>query len=266
MRGTAWVNTFQTVLFLLFGAVAILVVARGVGGFSSGMEALLADPRLRKLSFTGSTEVGQVLLKGAADGVLRTYPGSPWLALQCLRPQDRLRLFELHGNESALLATNLRREPKGQVIITAGDGLAGLKSILPTASRRALSLIDPSYEVKEDYAAVVESLRDGLKRFATGSFALWYPLLSRRDSQELPARLKAMTEEFPGLSWLNVSLNVRQPTRDGVGMFGSGMFLINPPWTLATELKTVMPWLTMALGEEGAGRDQASFVLQFAQK
>jgi len=183
------------------------------------------------------------------DGKLRAYPGSPWIAFQLLRPPDRLRLFELHGSDSPLLQQNFRAAGK-RVAIAASDGFAGLKALLPPPPRRALILIDPAYEDKEDYRHVLHALDDGLKRFATGSFAVWYPQLQSLKSRQLPEKLKVQTEAS-AKNWLHVSLTVRTPAADGFGMHGSGMFLVNPPWTLHDTLQQVMPYLVKVLGQDG---------------
>ena len=177
------------------------------------------------------------------EGRLTFYPGSPYLAWKLLRPDDRLRLFELHPTDVDLLGKTFREAGK-QVIVTQGDGFAGLKSLLPPASRRALVLMDPSYEDKRDYGRVVESLKDSLKRFATGTYALWYPMLPRPEAMRLPERLRALPVE-----WLDVSLQVAKPTRDGFGMHGSGLFIVNPPWTLKETLSTCLPVLKGALAQ-----------------
>jgi 23S rRNA (adenine2030-N6)-methyltransferase len=183
------------------------------------------------------------------SGELTHYPGSPWLARRVLRPIDRLRLFELHGAESRLLAQNFKGAGR-EVQTVAGDGLALLKSLLPPPSRRALVLIDPSYETKNDYAGVLATLKDALKRFASGTYALWYPALAKIEACQLPERLKRLPA--PGADWLHVRLAVRAPATDGFGMCGSGMFIINPPWTLADALRESLPWLTSKLAQDGA--------------
>ena len=124
------------------------------------------------------------------DGALRVYPGSPQIALQVTRAQDRLRLFELHGTESRALQEHFAGAGR-RVAVVAGDGFKGLKAVLPPPSRRGLVLIDPSYEVAEDYRAVRAAMRDALERFATGTYAVWYPQLQRRESESLPARIAA---------------------------------------------------------------------------
>lgn len=183
------------------------------------------------------------------DGKLRFYPGSPWLAWHTMREHDPLRLFELHSSDSRLLQENFKDAGR-RVSIASSDGFAGLKASLPPPSRRGLVLIDPAYEMREDYQHVLHAIKDGLARFATGTFALWYPQLARVESTQLPEKLKRLV----GKDWLHVALAVRTPTPDGVGMQGSGMFIINPPWTLHAMLKAVMPYLVDALGQdEGAG-------------
>ncbi|HTD04481.1 23S rRNA (adenine(2030)-N(6))-methyltransferase RlmJ [Undibacterium sp.] len=197
------------------------------------------------------------------SGKMRYYPGSPYCAEKILREQDRLRLFELHPSEIKILSENFQRldahkEAQGQrpttrgkrTIISAGDGFLGLKALLPPPSRRGLVLIDPPYEVKDDYRRVKETLEDALKRFPTGTYAVWYPVLQRPESKQLPERLK----RIPANGWLNVSLSISGPSPDGFGLHSSGMFIINPPWTLEATLREVMPYLVKVLGRDaGAG-------------
>jgi 23S rRNA (adenine2030-N6)-methyltransferase len=181
------------------------------------------------------------------DGQLRHYPGSPWLARQMLRGDDRLRLYEMHSTDAKLLHECFSGSGR-EVAITDGDGFTGLKAILPPPPRRALVLIDPSYETKGDYTAVIKALQEALKRFPTGTYALWYPMLSKLESRQLPDKLKRL-----GCSnWLHATLEVKAPAKDGFGMNGSGMFVINPPWTLEKKLHETLPKLTELLAQ-GAG-------------
>ena len=113
------------------------------------------------------------------DAALRVYPGSAQFAMQMLRGADRVRLFELHSTESRLLQHHFRDDAP-RVLVQAGDGFEGLKSVLPPPARRGLVLIDPSYEDKGDYRRVVATLEDALLRFATGVYAVWYPIVQRR--------------------------------------------------------------------------------------
>ena len=190
------------------------------------------------------------LVRGINPGAtLQVYPGSPDFALSTMRAQDRLRLFELHSRDVLRLREHFERFGT-RAIVEHGDGFAGLKALLPLPPRRALVLIDPAYEEKHDYERVIHALKDCLQRFPGGTYLLWYPQLTRLEAHELPPRLKRL----PTSSWLQVTLRVRTPAADGFGMHGSGLFIINPPWTLQTTLAEVMPWLVEALRiDEGAG-------------
>ena len=190
------------------------------------------------------------------DGVLRTYPGSPQLALQLTREHDRLRFFELHTNESKALQEHFRDAGR-RVAVVVGDGFAGLKAVLPPPSRRGLVLIDPSYETKSDYDDVLAAVHDALQRFATGTYAVWYPQVQRRESENLPAQLRRLATG----DWLQVSLRVTAPAASGFGLYGSGVFVFNPPWNLEVPLRSAMPTLVEALGQD----DQAAFALEFQQ-
>jgi len=184
-------------------------------------------------------------------GRLTFYPGSPALAMTQLRAQDRMRLFELHPADATALGQTFARDAE-RVLVRKADGFSGLRALLPPATRRVVVLIDPPYEVKEDYRRVVDTVADAMKRFAGGTYAVWYPLLARSEARQLPEKLASLGAD----SWLDVRLAVNKPARDGFGMFGSGLYIVNPPWLLPQTLETVMPWLVKALGEdEHAGFD-----------
>jgi 23S rRNA (adenine2030-N6)-methyltransferase len=182
-------------------------------------------------------------------GALTRYPGSPLIARELLRDQDQMWLFERHPGDNAILHAHFPGRDK-RVIIRDDDGFGALKSLLPPAPRRALVLIDPPYEEKQDYRRVTMALREGLQRFAAGVYAVWYPQLQRIEARGLPEQLR----QLPAKSWLHVALGVQAPGEDGFGMHGSGMFVINPPWVLRDMLQTVMPYLVRHLGQDaGAG-------------
>lgn len=204
------------------------------------------------------------------SGKMRHYPGSPYCAHQVLRPQDRLRLFELHPSDSKILQENFRKleahareqgiRPSGRgsrLLVYRGDGFAGLKALLPPPARRGLILIDPPYEDKMDYRRVQDTLKDALVRFATGIYAVWYPLLQRIESRQLAERLKRL----PAADWLHVTLSISGSTPDGFGLHSSGMFILNPPWTLEPMLRELMPYLVRVLGKD----DGAHFTLEAGQ-
>ena len=208
------------------------------------------------------------LVKGLnPSGKMRYYPGSPYCADKLMREHDRLRLFELHPADSKILADNFRKvaehaaeqgeRPAGRgkrVLIERGDGFHALKTLLPPPSRRALVLIDPPYEDKQDYRKVRDALEDSLERFPSGIFAIWYPVLQRMESRQFADKLKRL----PAKEWLNVTLTVSTPGPDGFGLHSSGMFIINPPYTLEPTLRQVMPYLVQALGKNA----DATFVIE----
>ena len=183
---------------------------------------------------------------------LALYPGSPRFTRALMRPQDQLRLFELHPTDHALLAENFAGDR--QVIVQHADGFAGLKAQLPPPSRRGVLLMDPSYEIKTDYAAVVVAAREALTRFAEGMVMVWYPQLDLRESAQLPLRLKAVADAQAKKGWLHTRLTVAEPNDRGFGMLGSGLFIINPPHTLKAQLHAALPVLVRLLGQfAGAG-------------
>ena len=179
---------------------------------------------------------------------LRRYPGSPWLAAHFAREIDRLRFCELHSTDFALL----RREFKDagrRVNVEQQDGFEAMKATLPPPSRRGLVLIDPSYEIKSDYLKVIAAIRDGLKRFATGTYLVWVPFLPSIEARALPEKLKKLPAD-----WLYASISVCGPSTEGRGMNGSAMFVINPPWTLKAALEQSLPWMAQVLAlDEKAG-------------
>ncbi|MET0961310.1 MAG: 23S rRNA (adenine(2030)-N(6))-methyltransferase RlmJ [Noviherbaspirillum sp.] len=211
------------------------------------------------------------LVKGMnPSGKLRLYPGSPYCADKTMREQDRLRLFELHPRDVKVLVENFRKVEAHEaaqgrpapvrgkrVMVSHADGFAGLKALLPPPSRRALVLIDPPYEVKEDYKRVKQTLEDALVRFATGTYAVWYPVLQRMEARQMPEKLK----RIPANGWLNVTLSISAPVPDGFGLYASGMFIINPPYTLEPMLRELLPWLVKTLGRDAG----ATFTLESGQ-
>lgn len=191
-------------------------------------------------------------IKRYNHGSLTFYPGSPMLAHDFLRADDKMRLFELHPSDYKLLTANFKSHAK-QVRIAEQDGFAGIKACLPPPPRRAVVLIDPPYEDKQDYARVVSMLKDSLNRFASGTYLVWYPLLQRPE----PAQMVAQLMGLGAPSWLHVTLSIQAPSAEGFGMHGSGLFIINPPWTLAKDLDASLPALTQLLALD----DSAHFSL-----
>jgi 23S rRNA (adenine2030-N6)-methyltransferase len=194
-------------------------------------------------------------------GQLKVYPGSPFVVHRYLREGDKLKLFEMHPTDSKALAGNVQQLKAGrQISIARADGFESLKALLPPPSRRALVLIDPSYEIKSDYAKVTAAITDSLKRFATGVYAVWYPIIPRAEAHELPRRLKTIANNA-GKPWLHAALNIGHAAHapgetpaHGPGLSASGMFVINPPHTLKPLMQEALPQLVQMLGR---GRGQS---------
>lgn len=187
------------------------------------------------------------------DGTLRNYPGSPVIAEQLLRAGDKLWLSELHSTDHATLDDRYRRSR--HVRVQKADGFKALTGLLPPEPRRALVMIDPSYEVKADYARVVDALRDAQRRFATGVYALWYPLLGSREAEKLGEELR----RFAGSRWLDARLQVRDGRSADAGLYGSGLFVINPPYKLPEMLQSVLPSLSTILSQDEYASHQLEY-------
>ncbi len=181
------------------------------------------------------------------------YPGSPFILARLLRPQDRLKLFELHPKEIDILRYNVRQLKQAkQIDVYAEDSFARLKGLLPPPSRRGLVLIDPSYEDKQDYRYLETAMEEALQRFATGCYAIWYPILSRRESASLPDRMKKIAATHKR-SWLHTELRVENAPGER-RLQASGIFVFSPPWTLEKNLAEALPTLVKALGQ-GSGAE-----------
>ena len=198
--------------------------------------------------------IGDFNPKGGA----RIYPGSPFIVQHLLRDHDRLKLYELHPTDAKTLDANIAQLDAGrQIAVLREDGFLSASKFLPPPSRRALVLMDPSYEIKSDYGRVLEFAAEALKRFATGTYAVWYPIIPRPEAHDLPRRLKTMATKA-GKSWLHATLTVKSsklistPTGETKrpGLPASGMFLINPPFTLKPQLAAALPQLVELLAQD----------------
>jgi len=180
---------------------------------------------------------------------LRSYPGSPALALMLMRPQDQLRLYELHPSELSALARRCASHAGTEV--HAEDGFTALPSMLPPPTRRGVVLIDPPYEIKTDYPRVLGALRVALERFAQGTVIVWLPQLQLVEAAQLPRRLETAATSAAPKGWLLAGLTVQPPGERGFGMLGSRVFVANPPHTLAPALREALPWLAERLAAPG---------------
>ena len=184
---------------------------------------------------------------------LHAYPGSPWFARQLLRPQDRLELFELHPADFERLGRNLPRTRR--LRLHHEDGFHGCIGLLPPAERRGLLLMDPAYEVKGDYRQVITTLEKAHRRFQSGTYLIWYPVVERPRIDGMVRALKQSgirdVQQF--------ELGIRPADRPGMGT--CGLMVVNPPWTLFAGMQRVLPWLAEQLGEEGKGYYRAAVLV-----
>jgi 23S rRNA (adenine2030-N6)-methyltransferase len=177
----------------------------------------------------------------------KQYPGSPAFAQMLLRPQDQMRLYELHPTDFKILDSFLGAQPGAEVRM--GDGYAALKAQLPPPTRRGVVLIDPPYELKTDYTRALGALREALERFADAVVVVWLPQLQLLEARQLPQRLKASADAQAKKGWLLARLTVADADARGFGLQGSSVFVANPPHTLAPALRTALPWLADALAQ-----------------
>ena len=160
-----------------------------------------------------------------SGSTLRYYPGSPTIAIQAARQQDRLIFSELHSGEFEHLQQLPRLNKR--VYYSNNDGLDNLNALLPPAERRGLIFVDPSYEVKTEYRQLPDALKTAYNRFATGVYCIWYPLIDNK----LHAQLLRGLENIGANSNLRIEFYLTGST--GGGMSGCGLWVINPPYVLA---------------------------------
>jgi 23S rRNA (adenine2030-N6)-methyltransferase len=217
------------------------------GGIFRLAKYIVSASQTKSLVDPGIEKYFECIQSENTSDTLSVYPGSPFILARLLRPQDRLKLFELHPKEIDILRHNIQQLPQAkQFDIYAENSFVRLKGLVPPPSRRGLILIDPSYEDKQDYRYLEIALEEALQRFATGCYAIWYPILSRRESAALPDRIKKIAATH-NRSWLHAELRVENAPGER-RLQASGMLIINPPWTLKQHLATALPALVKALG------------------
>tara|TARA_R110002167_G_scaffold1767_5_gene8590 strand:+ start:9518 stop:10369 length:852 start_codon:yes stop_codon:yes gene_type:complete len=180
-------------------------------------------------------------LNSTLSNDLEIYPGSPGIAKAFVRRQDSSHLFELHPTDIQHLEDFCLRWRK--VFVKQTDGYQGILGLLPPPSRRGVVLIDPPYELKEDYQKAVNTIIKAYTKFSTGTYILWYPVVKRE-------QVNAMENAFSKSSVKNV-LQVEfclENDNDEYGMTGTGLFIVNPPWQLAAQMTEVLPYLKEKMG------------------
>ncbi len=173
---------------------------------------------------------------------LKAYPGSPLLARKLFRPQDRLSALELHPSDAKKLKAVFAGDIQARV--TELDGWLALGAYVPPKERRGLVLVDPPFEEPGEFERLVEGLVIAHKKWATGIYALWYPLKEPREVNSFVTELKATG--IPRM--LRLELSIDRPTTPPK-LYGSGLIVVNPPFTLEAELNLILPALANVLGD-----------------
>ena len=217
------------------------------GEYLSGINLLWQQPNIPELLNTYLS----VIKRYNPFSELKYYPGSPLIAKQLLRQQDKLNLTELHPTDYPLLRQEFSKNKRAKVL--REDGFAQLKSKLPHEFRRGIILIDPSYEIKDDYQIIPKALFEAYKRFATGVYLIWYPVVSRTQTQKMIDSIIQL-----GIRRISQFELAIKPDNNQKGMTASGILVINPPWKLHEQMQTILPWLKNTLDVEKTG----SFIAQ----
>lgn len=178
---------------------------------------------------------------------LRRYPGSPWIVRHLLRPGDRLVANDLHPQDGAQLAALFVRDRQAKVLKL--DGWTMLKAVLPPRERRGVVLIDPPFEEPGEFERIAQGLAAAVRRFATGTYVLWFPIKSTAPVTDFYRRLTAMS--LPKL--LKLELLVHEP-RDPERLNGTGVAMLNPPYRLEEQMRTILPFLAGRLAQGPGAR------------
>jgi len=224
---------------------------------SRGGEWLTGIARIMQARFS---ETAMPLVKPYLDVVrafnpqaaLKIYPGSPLIARALLRPQDRMTACEVEPKARKHLIEALRRDTQARVVDL--DGWTALPAFVPPKERRGLVLIDPPYEQKDEFERLADGFAEAFAKWPTGSYLLWYPVKSRRATDDLARHVaRAVAAATPPGKCLRLEFSVA-PQTAGAGLASAGLLIVNPPWTLLGELKAILPELEKPLGQGGAGR------------
>lgn len=175
------------------------------------------------------------------------YPGSPYIARQYLRPQDRLLLSEWQTQECEALKEYFHRDR--QVVVHHQDAYVALKALLPFPERRGLILIDPPFEEKDEFVQLTAALKTAYQKFATGMYAVWYPIKADSYLDIFYKKMHAL-----GIEKMQVVEFLLQPRETKVQLNGCGMLFINPPWQLAQTLPKQLELLLDYLGKREQGK------------
>lgn len=216
-------------------------------GIARVMQARFSDSALPLL-----TPYLDIVRAFNAPGKLEAYPGSPLIARALLRPQDRLTACELEPGVRKQLIDAMRRDSQARVVDL--DGWTALPAFVPPNERRGLVLIDPAFEQKDEFETLGHAFAEAYAKWPTGSYLIWYPVKSRRASDALARTVATAADASkPAGKCLRLEFSVA-PQAAGGPLTSTGLLIVNPPWTLAAELKTILPELEKPLGQGGAAR------------
>lgn len=223
--------------------------AQKTGEYKDGIAKIINDENAPESLEPYLSLIKSLNLNSSSSDELEVYPGSPGIAKAFVRRQDSSHLFELHPTDIQHLEDFCQRWRK--VFVKQSDGYQGVLGLIPPPSRRGVVLIDPPYELKEDYQKAVKTIVKAYEKFSTGTYILWYPVVKRQ-------LIEQMSHNFVKSSIRNV-LQVEfclANDTDEYGMTGTGLFIVNPPWQLAAQLEEILPYMKTKLG-----RDETSYTL-----
>lgn len=224
------------------------IEAGKTGEWREGIGRLLAAPLAGEAGTLLAPYLDAVTSLNEPGAPLRYYPGSPLLARKLLRRSDTLIANELHPEDFETLKHHLKGSPNTRVMNL--DAWVALKSLLPPPERRGLVLIDPPFEATDEFDKLSASLAEAIRRFATGTYVVWYPIKDAREVSHFLKRVRALG--LPKL--INVELAVcAREARPGLNE--TGVLIVNPPYVLGRELAALLPGLCKALAADA----QAAF-------
>jgi 23S rRNA (adenine2030-N6)-methyltransferase len=212
--------------------------AQKTGEYKNGIAKLIENDDLPE---TLQPYIDLVKNLNQETGELTLYPGSPGIARQFTRRQDSAHLFELHPTDIEHLKAYSQRWNKSHV--KQSDGYQGVLGLVPPPNRRGVILIDPPYELKEDYLKAVRTVVNAYKKFATGTYILWYPVVKR----ELVEQMQSAFTKSDVRNLTQVEY-CQDADTEAYGMTGTGLFIVNPPWQLTSQLDEILPYLKTKLG------------------
>lgn len=244
--------------------LAVLDAHAGVGRYDlSGVQATKTgewQSGIAKLDDDFAPEVEavlepyrEILSAMNSDGDGRYYPGSPEIILRMIRPTDRIIANELHPLDAAELKENYATVKN--ISVKQLDYVQAIKSELPFRERRGLVLIDPPFEVLDETLRTAQALEFGYRRMATAMFMIWYPVTTDEFAANFVDTIRSL--QIPNTLWCE--LRIKAAFAQG-GLSGSGLIIINPPWTLENDLRVLLPALGQRLGLGDWGRGQVDWL------